>query len=387
MKFEINEKVLVYQGPLLYDAKISRTFDPLTQKITFYDEKKKEYIKASPDKKFPDKFLSETVYKVHYNGWNVKWDEWVDTSRILEDNKENRTLKEELEFEVQEQARLKQEEIERQERDKELERERLKLSKMKTKNDHKTKGKSARSNDDTDVKDGINGVGKHLNGAISLKRSKRKSGSVDPNGNEEIDMNGDSVAKGKRKKGNDISLSTYYDPRNGFTHSEIQNLVPDELKILLVDDWEMITKNNKLVVIPAKHTVKSVLDDFNEYLVEEFNDDRSELSILHEITESIRQYFDQCVGTFVLYRYERPQHNDLISKQNVNFSEIYGAIFLLRLLSIFPSILMLNNVDSSVIKITKAYLDIVLHWLNFNKKKYLEVEYENQSPWISVMHG
>lgn len=389
MKFEINEKVLVYQGPLLYDAKISRTYDPVSQKITFYDEKKKEYIKTSPDKKFPDRYLSETVYKVHYNGWNVKWDEWVDTSRILEDSKENRIKKEELEFEVQEQARLKQEEIERQEKQKELEKGQ-KRSKTRLKNDHKVKGETTKVDEIVRIAGLLNSSktdSKNLNGSTSLKRSKKRFGSTGPITDEETDINGEVVTKIKRKKTNDISLSTHYDTQNGFTHSEIQNLVPDELKIILVDDWEMITKNNKLVILSGKHTVKSVLDDFGDYLNTEFKDDLKELSILHEITESIRHCFDQCVGIFVLYRYERPQYNDLLGKGDINFSEIYDAIFLLRLLSIFPSILMLNNVEPNVIKISKAYLDIILHWLNLHREKYFEVEYENQSPWISVMHG
>lgn len=372
MKYELNEKVLVYQGPLLYDAKIAKTYDPLIQKISYYDEKKKEVITTSPDKKFPDKYLSEVVYRVHYNGWNVKWDEWVDLARMMPDTKENRTLKEEIEYSVQEAERVKQEEERQKEEEKEKEKEKAKRLKAKMKG----KGKSVKVEGLINGNGGLNGVTANLDDSSRGKRG-RKKGSTDMNDGDDS----------KRKKVGDINILAQYDTKNGLKHGQILLEVPDELKIILVDDWEMITKNNKLVIVPSSHSVNDVLSEFSGFLAREFNDDEVELSILLEMTESIRLYFDQCVGTFVIYRYERPQYNDLLAQGVSNFGDLYGPIFLLRMLTIFPSILALNKVDASTMKISKAYLDIILHWLNTHKEEYLSIEYENQSPWISVMHG
>ncbi len=46
MRFSEGEKVLCFHGPLIYEAKV---------------------MKAQPGGK----------YRIHYNGWNKKWDEWV----------------------------------------------------------------------------------------------------------------------------------------------------------------------------------------------------------------------------------------------------------------------------------------------------------------------
>lgn len=405
--YHVNEKVLVYQGPVLYDAKITKTFDPVTQKVEYYEEKKKENIKVGPDKKFPNKYLSQECYMVHYQGWNSKWDEWVDSSRILELTNENMLLKQNIELEIQEQERLKREELEKTEREKALLKRKGKGGPDKTKGKIPLKGRP--KNGSTSLLDTIiNGEGKIFKGRgkkaqngpanamVAIKEEDTVAGGRALDG---IRANSKLKPKSKSK---DVSLEldgraaqnvaktapSHYESRTGFTHHEMKTFVPDELKIVLIDDLENITKNNKQVVINSNLTVSKTLADFTDYLTEEFSDSVSELNVLLEITESIKQYFEQSVGTFLLYRYERPQYNELLEKEETkSLYDIYGPIFLLRLISIFPNILVLNNVDANTIRISKAYLDIILHWLTLNKEKYFTVEYENQSPWVSIMHG
>ena len=60
-KFNSDEKVLCYHGPLLYEAKILKN--------------KKEG--------------GSYTYFVHYQGWNRNWDEWVAESRIMKQVAEN----------------------------------------------------------------------------------------------------------------------------------------------------------------------------------------------------------------------------------------------------------------------------------------------------------
>jgi len=60
-KFNADEKVLCYHGPLLYEAKILKS--------------KKEG--------------SSYMYFVHYQGWNKNWDEWVTEPRMLKQIAEN----------------------------------------------------------------------------------------------------------------------------------------------------------------------------------------------------------------------------------------------------------------------------------------------------------
>lgn len=391
------EKAFVYQGPLLYDAKILKTFDPVTQKVESFDEKKKEYIYTAPNKKFPQRFLSEVCYLVHYQGWNAKWDEWVLPSRILEVNNENLMLKENLTYEMQEQERLKQKALEDEEEERRKEKERTKITIKLTRNSKQvgdSKGKSSRSSEksgkDTaaSILSIING-----NGNNSVKSKMRNDKSMRET-EESKDSRGSPGIENrlKRKRLNNGTSSKnetiHYESKTGFTHYEMKTFVPDALKIILVDDWENITKNNKLVSLPGKCPVSKTLDDFKSYLKQEFIDDISELEIFLEMTESIKLYFEQCLGTFLLYRYERPQYSDILDKeQNSHLYDIYPSIFLLRLLSIFPNILVMNNVDPGTVQTSKVYLDLILFWLDHNKSTYLVDEYENQSPWIALMQG
>lgn len=67
-KYKIEEKVLCYHGPLIYEAKC---------------------LKRRNENNF-------VQYYVHYNGWNKNWDEWVMESRILKINPQNLKLQQEL---------------------------------------------------------------------------------------------------------------------------------------------------------------------------------------------------------------------------------------------------------------------------------------------------
>ncbi|KAI8334648.1 chromo domain-containing protein required for cell polarity [Chlamydoabsidia padenii] len=68
--FDKDQKVLCFHGPLIYEARI------LDRKLETDDEKKTNY----------------PIYYVHYQGWNKKWDEWLDNTRILTWNEENLAL-------------------------------------------------------------------------------------------------------------------------------------------------------------------------------------------------------------------------------------------------------------------------------------------------------
>uniref|UniRef100_H2ZBT7 Chromo domain-containing protein n=1 Tax=Ciona savignyi TaxID=51511 RepID=H2ZBT7_CIOSA len=60
LKFAEGEKVLCFQGLLVYEAKCLKT-----------------------------EYKNEPRYFVHYNGWNKHWDEWVPEARIMKHNEEN----------------------------------------------------------------------------------------------------------------------------------------------------------------------------------------------------------------------------------------------------------------------------------------------------------
>lgn len=51
-----------------------------------------------------------------------------------------------------------------------------------------------------------------------------------------------------------------------------------------------------------------------------------------EVIEGLKVYFDQALGTILLYKFERPQYENILSENpDADMSDVYGAEHLLRL--------------------------------------------------------
>ncbi|EDR08717.1 uncharacterized protein LACBIDRAFT_297214 [Laccaria bicolor S238N-H82] len=76
LTFVVNERVLCYHGPLVYEAKVLKT--------TVFDETTTLTGVMGPH------------YFVHYKGWKQTWDEWVPGHRLLKLNETNIALQKQL---------------------------------------------------------------------------------------------------------------------------------------------------------------------------------------------------------------------------------------------------------------------------------------------------
>ena len=114
--------------------------------------------------------------------------------------------------------------------------------------------------------------------------------------------------------------------------------MPDNLKSLLVDDWENVTKNMQVIPLPAKYPVNKILDLYGEEERPKRHDS-AEADVVEEVIAGIKEYFDKSIGRILLYSFEREQYNvlrkswesgtgDLASKAP---DDIYGAEHLARL--------------------------------------------------------
>ncbi|WWD21256.1 hypothetical protein CI109_105740 [Kwoniella shandongensis] len=198
-----------------------------------------------------------------------------------------------------------------------------------------------------------------------------------------------SAAKGKekggkkadaKKRGRDSGVDTEADY---LKRPEVKIVIPDVLKLQLVDDWENVTKNNQLVTLPRKPHVRELLEEYRQYVnATKKTQDRPAraTALLSEIISGITLYFDKALGNNLLYRFERAQYVEQ-KRQNPDkpMSEIYGAEHLLRLFVNFGPFIAYTNIDTESLNILREYINDIMKWMIKEQKRLFVKEYEATS--------
>ena len=140
---------------------------------------------------------------------------------------------------------------------------------------------------------------------------------------------------------------------NGSSDNKLNINLPKAIKKKLIFDWEQITKHNKLMSLPRGNgeRVIDVLRDYEEYANQgdgqngdnsntnnnnNANNKQHQKDVIAEIVRGLRDYFDQALEVTLLYKFERPQLNDLIAhRKDLSMSQIYGVEHLCRLFGKF----------------------------------------------------
>ncbi|CAN1815117.1 Protein MRG1 [Linum perenne] len=103
--------------------------------------------------------------------------------------------------------------------------------------------------------------------------------------------------------------------------------IPSTLKKQLVDDWDFVTQQEKLVKLPRSPTVDDILAKYLEYKSKK---EGVMTDSTGEVLKGLRCYFDKALPVMLLYKNERQQYQNAV-KEDVSPSTIYGAEHLLRL--------------------------------------------------------
>ena len=246
-------------------------------------------------------------YFVHYQGWNKSWDEWVPENRVLKYNDAN---------------------IEKQ-------------KELRDSHDANKAKKKKRTLDSESSVPSPSSVS-----STSASKSTRAAAA----GKE-----GD----GSRKK---LKLDPDVEEEAEFTKKmEIKIKLPDELKNWLVDDWDLITRQKKLVEIPARTTVQQILDDY----VKSKRGSKAKESQVVEVTSGIREYFDTMIGCQLLYKFEKPQYNKIVreSPEDAGMSSVYGAVHLVRLFVRLGQMLVYSDLDEKDINVLLSHIHDFLKYL------------------------
>ncbi|CAG8471830.1 904_t:CDS:2 [Paraglomus brasilianum] len=331
LSFKKDDRVLCYHGPMLYDATITD-------------------IRAISD----DSDGDGPQYKVHYTGWNSKWDEWVSEGRLLRLNKDNKAVQQKLKIELM-------------------------------------------------AKENINA--------------------------ELLDESSSEIYESEYE---DDEGEDYYD--DDYPDEEWRLLLEtsSHTKTKLLDDWEYITLRFQLIKMPRLPTVDNILADYLEYRLdmeeEEIKNGRKEMTdasiidesansaVKHEVPDQnvmmsvdsdlnndkddttavktitieelweqriseLRSLFNVALGRQLLYRFERYQFAMLCENHpDSEFSSLYGAEHLLRLLVMFPSLIERSGMSEEQDDLTRDFISDLVTFIENNNDKYLSTQYENATP-------
>jgi len=329
--FANNERVLCFHGTLIYEGKV---------------------IKVE---------VKDGVWNcfIHYAGWSKSWDEFVPETRVLKWTPENLQRQKEHKMAHEDQIRSSKKAANA-----------AKPSTPSTKRKTSIAGDSTTSSANVSTTDSRPST-PTLGDQKPPKLAKIGTTGVTPSGKttpaETLDIDASSK---KRKRGENVETELSY-----LVKQEVQISLPELLKVFLVDDWDAICRQKKLLNIPSRHSVDDVLEAYKKSTNENDPD-----MYTNEVCAGIKEYFDSMLGSQLLYRFERSQYSDILTKlrkekkDDVSMSSVYGPPHLLRLFTKLGTCLSYTTLDGPAIEILKKKLDDFFGFLLEHFDEYFNLE-------------
>ncbi|KAL3921445.1 MAG: hypothetical protein SGPRY_004902 [Prymnesium sp.] len=136
--------------------------------------------------------------------------------------------------------------------------------------------------------------------------------------------------------------------------------LPHSMKLKLLEDWERITRERKLVPLPRSPSISEMLEEFLQTKAKRSSHER----LYGEVVDGIRSYFNQALNALLLYKYERKQYRDLKEEDKAKpLVDIYGAEHLLRLYVKLPELLVQCSLQKDHMTVLLAKLVELLKFM------------------------
>lgn len=146
--------------------------------------------------------------------------------------------------------------------------------------------------------------------------------------------------------------------------------LPPALQRQLVDEWDSVTRENRLVRLPRTLTVQDVLHKWVA------SRRQSADKATREVAEGLQIYFDAALPMILLYRFERLQYTTQVAKSDKPPSAIYGPEHLLRLLLKLPFILEDGPIEKEKMELIAEKTNELAKYLQKHGKTLFLSEYD-----------
>ncbi|KAM9095161.1 mortality factor 4-like protein 1 [Sarcophilus harrisii] len=363
-EFQEGERVLCFHGPLLYEAKCLKV--------------------ATEDK--------QVRYLIHYSGWNKNWDEWVPDNRVLKYSEANLQKQRELQKANQEHqaegrargggpgrrgggaaASLQQKHVETLFQN-------IRITPSTSAAAGAAEAGAASAEASTSASAGAAAEAPAPGPGRKTRKSKQKTGGggggdggPGPSTREPPQPLPRRRARGEPAAKGEAAAAA--------ARADLQVQMPAELKPLLVRDWELVTKQKRLVGLPAAKSVDAILDEYVAFKKAQGRGDNVEYAA-DEVAGGIRAYFNVTLGTQLLYEGERPQYGELLAAHpDVPVSRLYGAPHLLRLFVRIGAMLAYTAFDDKSLALLFGYLHDFLQYLARDPAAFFDAgQYKDAAP-------
>uniref|UniRef100_A0A1B0A4M3 Mortality factor 4-like protein 1 n=1 Tax=Glossina pallidipes TaxID=7398 RepID=A0A1B0A4M3_GLOPL len=392
-KFAEGEKVLCFHGPLIYEAKALKSTITKDKQIKYY---------------------------IHYAGWNKNWDEWVPENRVLKYNEANVQRQKDV-FKQHSSTAGKNKKgtpkAKKSEGNSSATKDsgassggsesrastpsreissalaapapasssRSNRSKQTVtctdipakKEDSKTEDSAKDDKDESSNKKKRGGSNQN----ISDKPNNNNSSAINPVAGTNISSTISSAMPSTASTNNRLD-SCVESEESFLSKIEVKIKMPDELKQCLADDWDAITRQHKLLDLPAKNTVQDIVDQYVAFKKSAKSTSASKELAITDVLNGVIEYFNVMLGSQLLYKFERPQYADILQQHpETPLSKLYGAFHLLRLFVKLGSMLGYSALDEKSMQMLLAHLHDFLKFLVKNSAIYFSMSnFVNVSP-------
>lgn len=152
--------------------------------------------------------------------------------------------------------------------------------------------------------------------------------------------------------------------------------IPEELKPWLVDDWDAINRQHKLLAIPAKNTVKDIIESYIQHKKSNKSKDQGKEAAVIDVMYGLVSYFNVMLGSQLLYKSERPQYADILKEHpDTPMASLYGSFHLLRLFVRLGSVLAYTALGEKDINCLMQHVQDFLKWLVKHISVYFSLQH------------